>query len=247
MDFTYEMFIPANLFESASKKNKYESLSERIVKAILINVLKISENEIVRGNPNLFEPDYVYKSQGYEVTLAHADEKIKQMKGIAPINSGVDKQEETLIKEIENAIKRKAEKKYSVKTTLTVFNLFPDTFWETDFIKPKYYRLENIQDHILADLWNTKRNDFFNKIFKNYISNGLFDDIFIISLTCNNRYILYSINNFYKNKNYKTYLGLNNLYLPHCELVSADYGEPFSPITNHYKINFGVLKNNNAS
>ena len=89
----FELRIPPHFFDSAKEENHFESVSERIAKSFLIDILNI--NDIKRGNPELQEPDYIFGEQGYEVTFAIKQSLIPQLKGVRELNGTPNNIEES--------------------------------------------------------------------------------------------------------------------------------------------------------
>lgn len=52
-----ELHIPSNLFDSAKAENSFESVSERISKAFIKDIL--NELNVRRGDDKINEPDYM--------------------------------------------------------------------------------------------------------------------------------------------------------------------------------------------
>lgn len=245
MEITYELYIPPMFFSSANRENDYESPSERIVKGILVNLLHISDDLVIRGNEANSEPDYSISGKGYEVTFGITDDVIRQLKGIDSLNHEAIPIEEYLIKAISESLERKVKKSYSLRTTLIVFCIQPFPIWYTK--SPSEAGSDDIVN-ICFSSWlesqQKKRNDFFNKLFNQYVLNGHFEDILILQLTHEGHYVIYSINDFIQTsgENFMHLAGFTQKHkFPHCKVVDSKMGEPFSPIICKYNILYGQL------
>lgn len=246
MKFLYEIYIPSCLFDSADSTNGFEELSEQIAKSLLVHKLKISNEKLIkRGNEKNKEPDYIINDIGYEVTFALSNMLIKQFKGIMPLTAVNEFNEDSMIQQIKHSLQKKAIKKYSIQTIPVIFSLLPNVFWDTDIEESTVTCLDDIEDFVLAGLWKSqqiKRDDLFIQLYDTYIKKNIFTDIYIVNFTRDNRYVLYSILDFYQKKKYRTLFGItNNQLLPYCRLLEKDRGENFEPIQNFYKIRFGKI------
>lgn len=178
------IYLPEGIFESASKQNYDEALSERLAKAFLTKILKVPGNEIIRGNPSKDEPDYLCNGQGFEVTFCMKPETILQMKGKKPIDGKPINIEQQMTTYIRDAADRKSKKHYSVNTTLFLLNLLPNNVWDWNVPLIEVPTLENQIDYHFSHYWNEKqktRNQLFKSLYKNYIVNKKFDDILLAS------------------------------------------------------------------
>lgn len=61
----FELHIPPHFFDSAKAENHFESVSERIAKVFLSNIMSIAP--LARGDDKQGEPDYICGEDGYEV------------------------------------------------------------------------------------------------------------------------------------------------------------------------------------
>lgn len=182
-----ELNIPPKFFESAKEENDFESVSERIAKQFITSILNVPK--VQRGNAELREPDYISGKNGYEITFAIKESHIPQLKGVKPVDSSSWNIEQELIENITVAVKRKAVKDYSCPTSLVIISLENLYIWyhfvynkETDWFGQLAWRV-----------YNKKRNDFFNKLFENYIATATFDNIFLIQPTHNKEFVLFDI------------------------------------------------------
>ena len=182
-----ELNIPPKFFDSAKEDNQYESVSERIAKQFIISILNVPN--IRRGDDKLKEPDYISGSNGFEVTFAINKSHIPQLKGVKPIDPSSWNIEQELIDNVLDAINRKSQKTYSCPTSLIIITLETLYTW--------YYSLYTKEigwfDKIVWKAYTKKRNDFFDGVFENYISTGLFDNIYIIQPTHSKEFALYDI------------------------------------------------------
>lgn len=240
------IYLTEDIFASADKQNNYEALSEKLAKAFLANLLKVTDDQITRGEPNKYEPDYICKDKGYEITFCMNPETILKMKGQKPITGETINSEQEMIKYINAAAKRKSKKHYSISTTLFLINLFPNPKWEWNFPIEKEITIENLYDTVSSLILNGEletRNKFFKSLYSNYIENNIFADILIACLTNDKRYIIYNINNYANNKKFYTYFGIqDNPNIPYCVMTNVKKGEMFAPIENLYSIVYAKRK-----
>lgn len=252
MEITYELYIPPKFFDSAGKENDTESISERIAKAILVNLFGISDAEVTRGNPLKNEPDYLINGKGYEVTFGISQDVIKKIKGLQAINSDEEPVEQALINAINSSLERKTgksgTKRYTVDTVPVIFCIQPFPLWYRNIPKIEPTSFEAIEDANFSDYWNnrqTSRNAFFKKLYDKYVATGIFSDIFILQLTHDENYLLYSIRDFnlHREKGYMKLFGTKNkLAFPSCKVVSTQIGNVGDPIHCNYIIKKGVLE-----
>lgn len=240
------IYLTEDIFASANKQNNYEALSEKLAKAFLANLLKVTDEQIIRGEPNKNEPDYICHSKGYEITFCMNPETILKMKGQMPITSETINTEQEMIKYINAAVKRKSKKHYSVSTTLFLINLFPYLQWELSFPVAKEITLENYYETVCSSILNDglkTRDHFFKTLYNSYIENNVFDEILIACLTNDKKYIIYSINDFSNNRKFYTYFGIkDNPNIPYCVMTKIEKGEMFAPIENLYSIVYAKRK-----
>lgn len=196
-----ELNIPPHFFESADNENNFESVSEKIAKAFVIECLH--EKNLKKGCPEKHEPDYISENQGYEVTLAIEETLVPQLKGVKMLETGELNIEDSLIKDIAKAIEKKSCKNYSSIPNLFIITLYPLLTW--------YYPLYiPVEDSDLSKLiWETKvkrRNDFFDKLYSMYIEGKKFKNIYILLPTHKESFVLFDIKCFgsYADKDFLT-------------------------------------------
>ena len=127
MKFNLELHMPDMFFESAKARNDFESLSEKISKAVLEDILKVSN--VRRGDDKIHELDYVAGTIGYEVTLGICSTLIPMLRGRKDLDGSPHDLERELIDAIKEALKEKGKKHYCVKTNLIIFVLTPLLEW----------------------------------------------------------------------------------------------------------------------
>lgn len=185
-----ELSIPPKFFESANSENDYESVSERIAKAFLSDILNVKN--ILRGIPELKEPDYMSNEKGYEVTFAVNSELIPQLKGIKDLNGEKHNIEQSLINDIKSAVERKASKNYTCAPNLVIITIATLPTW--------YYPIfADDSDPFSKIVWKTgtyKRNNLFSELYKTYIKTYKLENIYIIQPTFLGSFALYNIKNF---------------------------------------------------
>ena len=131
MELKLELHIPDSFFDSAKEANNFESLSERLSKSVLNDILHIEG--ILRGDDKNFEPDYLSNKTGYEVTLGINDSLIPILRGRKTFNDVPHNLEKELIDAIKKALDKKSKKNYSLATTLIIFTLTPLLEWYSSF------------------------------------------------------------------------------------------------------------------
>lgn len=194
MKFITELNIPPHFFDSASAENAFESVSERIAKMFLKDILNI--DNIRRGNDKIKEPDYIGEEcgteKGFEVTFAVNNSLIPQLKGRKALDKEKHNIEDMLISDISDALDRKSKKEYVCETNLVVLTVSSLIGWY-------YFLFDNIDAFPgkLANRMLTKRrNVFFEEIYTNYIKTGHFKNVYIVHPTLDSRFILFDIRSF---------------------------------------------------
>ena len=209
MEVNVELNIPPHFFDSANEKNNFESVSERIAKQILTTILGI-EN-IRRGDAEAFEPDYVSGDVGYEVTFAIENSLIPQLKGVRPLNTSNRNIEHELIKDITNAVDRKAAKKYSCPTSVVVISIETLITWYTSFKSEENDFETRILKSIYEKGYLKNRNEFFKHLADEYIEKGIFKDIYILQPTHTGEFALYDILQYKDNpKDFISFIGVSH-------------------------------------
>lgn len=188
LEIKYKRYYPKDFFNSNNEKLGIVSLSEQLSRAIIINTLNIDEEKIVQGDPQKKQPDYIFnKTNGLEVTFAATPFTIQS---ILDEQFNVEDIEHEIIKSILEACNRKKEKlidgNYSnVKNTgLFLIELDPVFPWYQEYygdINQTMYR---------------KRDELFSKLYKDYIINDIFSDIYLLIITELQNYILFNIRDF---------------------------------------------------
>lgn len=222
MKIKIELHLPDIFFDSARENNNFESLSEQISKAVLVDILNV-EN-IRRGDDKKQEPDYISGQTGYEVTLGINDSLIPMLKGRASFDKSLHNQEQELIDSIMRALERKSKKKYSIRTNLIIFTLTPLFEWYS------YFYLRGSSTYNYWCLLQANRNKLFEKIIEKYIGDqNPFEDVLIIQPTHDERYILYSAKSYAKDETFMTQIGIKTgeeLLFPRYKLIACEEG-PF--------------------
>lgn len=195
MSVKMELNLPRDFFESANSENQNESVSERIAKAFLKDILNI--DGIKRGDANINEPDYVSNGEGYEVTFATSESLIPQLKGKKDLNKQQRNIEQELTDSILNAVNRKNEKSYSCATSLVIITI--------DMLPTWYYPFfANIKDRFEEFIWRRyaafNRNKFFSELNSTYIQSGKFKNIYIIQPMHDGNLAFYNLRDFGENK-----------------------------------------------
>lgn len=213
-----ERHFPPNFFVSANEHNDNTSVSEDLGKALLVVATGIDENNIVRGNPNNYEPDFVINDNaGFEITFASNRELKKEKGNIARLKKGkykIQDMENDLIKSIEDSISEKATKKKAgnyqtiEKVSVLVISLEPLLYWYGylhDFDHPKTLK---------------RRDAFFSTLYDEYIASSILENIYIAQLTEFTTIIFFDLKAFHNNSDEcLTEIGAEkeNLYkLPRC-------------------------------
>lgn len=203
-------YFPPDFFASARASNEYESLSERIVKAILCNLYDAKDDEVLRGNDKKDEPDYIVNGKGFEVTFGTPIGFIPYLQGKQKARSSNMFSEDEIIKGIDEAVSRKAQKRYACTgVTVVVLSIHPILYWYLNepqsSIDENDLSLENMVDYMFPDVYQKafmrKRNDCFRRLYSNFVKNGAFDDVLIMQSTFDSKYVIYSVKRFISNPN----------------------------------------------
>lgn len=186
----FELSIPPHFFDSAKAENNYESVSERVAKVFLSDIVKVPN--ILRGNDKLKEPDYISEGRGYEVTFAVNSSLIPQLKGVKKLDSEKHNIEQELISDITEAVLRKAEKTYSCVPNLVIIAISTLVTWY-----PSLYFKET--DPFAQMAWRVhaaRRNKLFKDLYEQYILANKFENIYIIQPTFDGAFAFYNIKDF---------------------------------------------------
>ena len=220
MKFNLELHMPDMFFESAKARNDFESLSEKISKAVLEDILKVSN--VRRGDDKIHEPDYVAGTIGYEVTLGICSTLIPMLRGRKDLDGSPHDLERELIDAIKEALKEKGKKHYCVKTNLIIFVLTPLLEWYSLFY------LGGCSTYPYWELLQKKRNALFKEIYTDYIkTNAMFEDVLILQPTHDEQYILYSVREYAANNDFMTKIAIDDgqkFMFPRYKTVGLDQG-----------------------
>lgn len=201
----FELHIPPHFFDSAKAENHFESVSERIAKAFLSEIMNISP--LLRGDDKKEEPDYVSDENGYEVTFAISSSLIPQLKGVKSLDGQKDNIEESLMRDITDAVTRKAAKTYSCVPALVIIAIRTLPTW--------YHSLYFHESDPFAQMaWRVKaakRDKLFHDLYEQYISTNKLKNIYIIQPTFDGTFAFYDIDRFAKSKeNFLTHVKVSN-------------------------------------
>ena len=213
----FELHIPPHFFDSAKAENHFESVSERIAKAFLSDIMSISP--LIRGDDKQGEPDYICGEDGYEVTFAISSSLIPQIKGVKALDGKKNNIEESLICAITNATDRKAAKTYSCIPALVIIAI--------DTLPTWYHSLYFHESDPFAQMaWRVgaaKRDKLFNDLYAQYIRTNKLKNILIIQPTFDGTFAFYNIGEFVqKNENFLTHVKVSKpKAFPTYQLVDA--------------------------
>lgn len=213
----FELHIPPHFFDSANEKNHFESVSERIAKAFLSDIMSISP--LTRGDDKKGEPDYIYGDEGYEVTFAVSSSLIPQLKGIKALDGKKNNIEESLIRAITDAADRKAKKTYTCVPSLVIIAIDTLPTWYHSL----YFRES---DPIAQSIWRVyaaKRNMLFQELYKQYICTNKLKNIYIIQPTFDGTFAFFNIDEFaHEKEDFLTHVKVSNpRAFPVYQLVDA--------------------------
>ena len=213
----FELHIPPHFFDSANAENHFESVSERIAKAFLSDIMSISP--LVRGDDKQSEPDYICGENGYEVTFAISSSLIPQIKGVTGLDGKKNNIEKSLICAITDAVERKASKTYSCVPALVIIAI--------DTLPTWYHSLYFHESDLFAQMaWRVgaaKRDKLFHDLYEQYIRTNKLKNIYIIQPTFDGTFAFYNIDEFAQNnKNFLTHVKASNpKAFPTYQLVDA--------------------------
>ncbi len=213
----FELHLPPHFFDSAKAENHFESVSERIAKTFLSEIMNISP--LLRGDDKKGEPDYISGENGYEVTFAINSSLIPQLKGVKALDGKKNSIEESLIYDITNAVERKAAKTYSCVPALVIIAISTLPTW--------YHSLYFHESDPLAQMaWRVgaaKRDRLFHDLYEHYIHTNNLKNIYIIQPTFDGTFAFYNIAAFaQKNENFLTHIKASNpKAFPTYQLVDA--------------------------
>lgn len=213
----FELHIPPHFFDSAKAENHFESVSERIAKAFLSDIMNISP--LLRGDDKKGEPDYISGENGYEVTFAIDSSLIPKLKGVKPLDDRKDNIEESLVYAITEAVERKAAKIYSCVPALVIIAISTLPTW--------YHSLYFHESDMFAQMaWRVgaaKRDKLFHDLHEQYVRTNKLKNIYIIQPTFDGTFAFYNIDEFaQKNENFLTHVKVSNSKaFPTYQLVDA--------------------------
>ena len=213
----FELHIPPHFFDSAKAENHFESVSERIAKAFLSEIMGISP--LVRGDDKQGEPDYICGEDGYEVTFAISSSLIPQIKGVKALDGKKNNIEESLICAITDAADRKATKTYSCVPALVIIAI--------DTLPTWYHSLYFHEVDPFARLaWRAgavKRDKLFHDLHEQYIRTNKLKNIYIIQPTFDGTFAFYNIDLFIqKDDGFLTHVKASNpKAFPTYQLIDA--------------------------
>ena len=213
----FELHIPPHFFDSANAENHFESVSERIAKAFLSDIMSISP--LVRGDDKQGEPDYICGENGYEVTFAISSSLIPQIKGVTGLDGKKNNIEKSLISAITDAVERKASKTYSCVPALVIIAI--------DTLPTWYHSLYFHESDLFAQMaWRVgaaKRDKLFHDLYEQYIRTNKLKNIYIIQPTFDGTFAFYNIDEFAQNnKNFLIHVKASNpKAFPTYQLVDA--------------------------
>ena len=213
----FELHIPPHFFDSAKAENHFESVSERISKAFLSEIMGISP--LVRGDDKQGEPDYICGEDGYEVTFAISSSLIPQIKGVKALDGKKNNIEESLICAITDAADRKAAKTYSCIPALVIIAI--------DTLPTWYHSLYFHESDPFAQMaWRVgaaKRDKLFNDLYAQYIRTNKLKNILIIQPIFDGTFAFYNIGEFaQKNESFLTHVKVSKpKAFPTYQLVDA--------------------------
>lgn len=170
---SYEVyeFFPKDFFDKKSDENAKEY--EKFTKFIMEHLLP--SGKWVRGDETKQEPDYFYNNIPFEFTLA-SDKKGKSnfIFRLKTANYTTNNVEKDAFNYIEQQIEVKSKKEYLISNTKTkvylcVLCLLDRFEWVSD--------LYGSRTHFITDV---PREEFFNKIKKEYLETKKFKGIYII-------------------------------------------------------------------
>lgn len=243
------MYIPDEFFESARGDSKAESSTEKLARAYIVNLLKIDDKELPRGNPIKHEPDFVYGNEGFEVTIGMKNDFICQLKSEKPLCVDDAEVNQRLADGIRVNIKKKVDKQekayYCVPTSLVVICALPCISWEFEnLLKPKTIVCDNIVNTINVDvdsIFQFSCDNLFNELGKRYINSKLFKNINLIlpSLTYRDSMIVYDIQKYLDGDRYRKGLRtINPSAIVHCKEVNTSFLQRRSALLPHSKIDY---------
>lgn len=213
----FELRIPPKFFDSANAENHFESVSERIAKSFLSEIMNISP--LLRGDDKKGEPDYVCGEDGYEVTFAISSSLIPQIKGVKALDGKKNNIEESLICAITDAADRKATKTYSCVPSIVIIAI--------DTLPTWYHSLYFHESDPFAQMaWRVKaakRDKLFHDLYEQYIRTNKLKNIYIIQPTFDGTFAFYNIDEFaQKNESFLTHVKASNpKAFPTYKLVDA--------------------------
>ena len=194
--------LPKNFYTRHTVNGIDTNLSEQLVLDILKSYFACED--IMRGNPNNREPDYRLVNEWVEITNIEtkAQRDLKHNNWFREERNGTD-----IIILIDNALEKKSNKKYSVakcSVALLCIDYAPFLF---DKCKNSLYE-PYIQKYV---------DDFYDKLYNNYLKVGVFGNIYILCINTNNRFTIIDILKHYERKEY-----INNV-----EFNDENYAHPY--------------------
>ena len=191
-----ERRFPPEFLAGTNSKDKTTSSSEKLGKAALLLAFGYGEKNLIRGNPDNFEPDFfTADNYGFEITFADNREG-NQNGSIARLKNGqfqIHDMETDIMYSINESLKDKKNKKqkggYKKISNVSVFviSVEPLLYWYGDL---KNFHYPHTQKN---------RNVFFQSLYQDYIESSIFDNIFIMQLTEYQSFVLFNVKGFAQN------------------------------------------------
>ena len=190
----FELRIPPHFFDSAKAENDLKSVSERIAKAFLSEIMDVAP--LIRGDDKKGEPDYIFGEDGYEVTFTISSLLIPQIKGVKALERKKNNIEESLICAITDAADKKAAKTYSCVPALVVITI--------DTLPTWYHSLYFYESDPFAQMaWRVgaaKRDKLFLDLYEQYIRINKLKNIYVIQPTFDGTFAFYNVDEFAQKK-----------------------------------------------
>jgi len=181
------MLVDPSIFTNRSKNNLLRE-DEKIMYEIINKTFQFNDN-IIRGNDKLGEPDYIEKDKsfGYEMTLITGDNndsffyfmnKAKENREATRSANG-----DQFIQWLCDGVRKKAEKKYSIARIRLVV-MFPEHF--PPLTEPDVYLVAK----------DPKYQKLFEDLYEEYINAKIFEEIFIIVPTPEKKMSIYTVSQY---------------------------------------------------
>lgn len=189
------LYFPPDFFGNKTKKDKSVTPCEALMRELISHHQGINVADVKRGDESKKEPDF--KIGGEWVEIRYSEEKAQRhMKQEGSYQSNRTLQ--LFIEEVQHAIEAKAKKTYSVdNVAVGILSLIDTTL----------FSCEN-KGNKLHDCIIKQRDDFFEHLVQEYITTGIFKNIYIVTIGYDRVFVVFDIKKFNDYEDFIYHIGI---------------------------------------